>query len=328
MKTPKYVIIASIGLFLYFIIAVLLDPRFNPWLKIKSQNITPPISAIRSKKVIISTDNAATAKIGGILAAEPDDSLALAILLASHKIGEIEVVGITSTFGNVDGEATYKIIKKQVELSGLNIPVVKGASIAGQADSEAVEFIAKTLKENEDKIILLSLGPVTDFAAVFRKYPELKEKVEYFLLVRSGPYLNKERWFLFSYNASADMSAALFMYQIGANQYSMENEIFTVSLDNRVVKEFQNIQHPMVKFITRDLKQWNLQNKFFPIKGYLSRKGNMCPWDVVWSMYVIKPQLFDVIPLKDSRLLKIKNKDEFLSEIKTKMYWWGQETRL
>lgn len=277
-----------------------------------------------SQKILVSTDNAATARVLKFFVKEPDDSLALAILLRAHKDKGVKIIGVTSSFGNTDGEASYEITQKQVKLSGLSIPVVKGATHKGQKDSPAVEFITNQLKGSKEKITLVALGPATDFAAVFKKYPELKENVEHFFLVRSGPYLIKKYWYLFSFNAFVDLGAAKFMYKFGGNQFSMGDGIFKIGLDTKFIKSLQQINHPMIKFISKDLLKWNLQNKFFPNKGYISRKGNMCPWDLVWSMYLVEPNLYDVTKGNSHCQLRVKDRKVFLEKVMELLQRWGK----
>lgn len=274
------------------------------------------------KKLLISTDNAAGARKLKFFANEPDDSLALAVLLGAHKNKEIEVIGITSSFGNTDGETSYRITKKQVELSRLNIPVIKGASYPNQSYSHAVEFGSHKLGENKGRVVLVGLGPATDFAALFKKFPHLKEKVGYFFLVRSGPYFLKRYWYLCSFNAIKDIKAANFMYRLGANRFQMGKEIFRIGLDNTFVKKLQEINHPMMKFITKDLILWNRQNKIFPNRGYFLRKGNMCPWDLIWAMYLIEPYLFEVERRESLTILHPKEPTLFLEKVWKKLKKW------
>lgn len=325
-KLNQWILVMVIFLITFFITATLLDPRFNPWFKIREPVLTP-ITKVEKRKIIISTDNAATKRLFDVFAIEPDDALALAVLLDAHKRSEIEILGIVSTFGNTDGISTYQITKKQIELSGLNIPVVKGAEYPEQLNSETVEFIASLIKNN-DKITFLALGPVTDYAAVFTRYPELKNKVAEFMLIRSGPYLNKERWFLFSFNAQSDVRSAICMYELGANQYSMGEEIFSVGLNDATIKKIQQVNHPMIQFISTDLKRWNLQNKAFPIKGYFSRGGDMLPWDLVWAMYLVEPELYDLVVINDHTELHIKNKTELIDEVFKRISGWEELQKL
>jgi len=285
-----------------------------------------PSSAANSAymdKYIISSDNSVTARVLKFFTNEPDDSIALAVLLQAHREKEIEILGITSTFGNTDGNTSYGISKKQVQLSGLNIPVIKGAIKKRQTDSQAVSFIIESLEKAKERITLVALGPVTDYAAVFKAKPSLLAKVKEFFFVRSGPYINQNKWYLCSFNAFPDIGAAEYMHSLGGNKYKMGKEIFNVGINNDVVKELQSIGNPMMKFITKDLLKWNFQNKFILNKGYFSRKGDMCPWDLVWSMYLVEPSLYRVEIVDNIKILHVIDREMFLSRVLGKLRRWG-----
>lgn len=273
-------------------------------------------------KLFISTDNSVNHKVLGLWTNEPDDSLALAVLLAAHRDKKMEIVGISSTFGNANGNSCYHITQNQIALSRLRIPVLQGASFAGQYDSPAVNFLSDYLGKTTEKVALVGLGPVTDYAAVFHRHPQLLNKVNFFYLVRSGPYLNQKFWYLCSVNALKDVDSAKFMYQLGANKFQMGKEIFSICLDNQFIRHLQNLGHPMMKFITQDLNQWNLQNKIIPNKGFFARRGNMCPWDLVWSMYLVEPQSFTIEKKPDLIILHPKTKDTFLEMVRNHLAKW------
>jgi len=266
------------------------------------------------KQVIVSTDVAASARILRFLVAEPDDSLALAVLLGAHKKRIINLLGITSTFGNTDGGTVYQICQKQVQLSGLSVPVVKGATRPGQKDSPAVEFIIQKLEDCQGKVILVGLGPVTDFAAVFRLRPDLREKVEGFLLVQSG---------FLSTNVVRDIGSFAYMQRLGGYHYSLGREKYQIYLNDEQIRQLQAVSHPMMRFITRDLLGWNHQQRCLPIRGYLERKGNMCPWDLAWSMFVVCPGLFTVEQKNGRKELHIKNTKVFHDEMMAGLMKWG-----
>lgn len=267
-----------------------------------------------TRKILVSTDNSTTLKSFGLFPIEQDDGLALALLLKAHRDGRLQILGITSTFGNADGERTYEVTKQQVELSQVQVPVVKGALRAGQEDSPATEFIAQTLREAEGKVTLIALGPVTDYAAVFRKNPDLVEKVDLFFFIRSGPYYLPPYWYLFSFNALKDIAAARFLNKLPAPKAMIGKEITQVFLTNEDILKIKQNLHPMIQFVTRELVGWNLVNNFLPHPGYLQRRGNMCPWDLVWSLYLVQPDLFETYHQEGLLFfIRIKN----LSELKT-----------
>ena len=112
------------------------------------------------------------------------------------------------------------------------------------------------------------------------------------------------------------------MYKYGANQFSMGEEIFSISITDSIVNRLRQINNPMVQYISSDLKKWNVQNKFLPIRGYFSRRGNMCPWDLVWSMYLIEPKLFSLEKETDSFSLHIKDRQKFIESTEKYLSEW------
>lgn len=286
--------------------------------KLSGADLTSEFSSnTEPRKLLISTDNSVTSRIFfDKIPVEQDDALALAILLKAHIEGKVRILGVTSTFGNIDGERTYDVTKKQLELSGVDIALVKGALSAGQLDSEAVEFITETLRESEGKVTLVALGPVTDYAAVFKKHPELIEKVDLFFFIRSGPYYFPKYWYLCSFNALKDIRSAKYLFNLPIPKVAIGKEVVRVGLTNSDVIQIKKNSHPMVQFMTRDLISWNKVNKFLPNPGYFTRNGNMIPWDLVWSMYLVEPQLFETYKHDWGAFIRIKDVNQLKTSAK------------
>jgi hypothetical protein len=276
------------------------------------------------RRIIISTDNATSARQLKILASEPDDGLALAVLLGAHKKGGVEILAVLSTFGNRSGLVTYNNCLKQVYLSGLDIPVIKGADYRGQKDSPGVSFLRETLEKSKDKITLLALGPVTDFASVLENSPGLVNKIDDLLFVNSLELPFDKCRYLLSFNSLCDKGSVDFINSLGLLKYHMGGEIKTTYIDNDLILRLKNCNHPMLKFVTENLYRWNLQNKFYPIPGYFARHGNMCPWDLVWSMYLLEPHLFNKTKNKDgSFTLHIKNIEKLKIYFTNRLLSWN-----
>jgi inosine-uridine nucleoside N-ribohydrolase len=140
------------------------------------------------KKVIFDTDG------GG------DDLWALLLLLDAHNCGEIELLGITTCYGNTSlNNASNNVLNFLYHCGNSNIPVFKGASktlngLRGLADDafgsdglsqgslpksnrdfspySAHNFLTDTLDTN-DTISIIATGPATNIARVFKENPEL-----------------------------------------------------------------------------------------------------------------------------------------------------------
>ncbi len=141
-----------------------------------------------------------------------DDAIAMCLALGNEKF---EVLGFTTTFGNRKIDVTTENTLKILELIGRpEVPVARGAErpmvktympreysvvhgYDGLGDMEnplpaptikpidmsAVEFMAKTLKESDEPITLVPVGPMTNVATLILAHPELKDKIKEVVLM-------------------------------------------------------------------------------------------------------------------------------------------------
>ena len=143
------------------------------------------------KKIIIDTD--------------PGVDDALAIIFAFHS-PELEVLGLTTIFGNVETELATLNALRLVEMSGKNIPVAEGAvkpvymkklpppdfvhgkdgfgnvnlppPIGQPVEESAAEFIVDTVKAHPGEVTLVVLGPMTNIALALALEPDLPDYVK------------------------------------------------------------------------------------------------------------------------------------------------------
>lgn len=133
-----------------------------------------------------------------------DDSLALMLAAASP---ELEIAGITTVSGNVPVHmGTENAAKVLAYMNRMDIPIYKGEALPlkreyidamdthgrdGMGESfypgvsypvqekNAVEFLEKLLEK--EKLSIIALGPMTNFARLFMKRPDLIQQVEEFV---------------------------------------------------------------------------------------------------------------------------------------------------
>ncbi len=135
-----------------------------------------------------------------IIDADPGIDDSVAILFALHSPA-LEVLGITTVFGNADIEQATRNALTLVELAGRRLPVARGASkpwigdpspppdfvhgadglgnvetplpATGPIDMSAAQFIVETVRAHPGEVTLLAIGRLTNLAAALAIEPRL-----------------------------------------------------------------------------------------------------------------------------------------------------------
>lgn len=181
-------------------------------------------------------------KIPIIIDCDPghDDAMAILWALAAP---ELEVRAVTTVAGNQTIEkVTNNAIKVLTKAGRSDIPVGMGAKqplirklvvggevVHGSSGLEgpvlpecgfapskltALELLAKTIEESEEKITLVPIGPLTNIAALFITRPDLKEKIKRLSIMGGGAYMGN--WTpAAEYNIWADPEAAKVVFNSG-----------------------------------------------------------------------------------------------------------------
>lgn len=111
---------------------------------------------------------------------DPDDCFALALLLEAP---EVEVVGVSSVFGNaplaVTDRTARRLVAEVAAAGGRAVPVHRGAATGvaagGAAPTPAREALVSALERAP--LTLVALGPLTNLAAALEARPELRGNV-------------------------------------------------------------------------------------------------------------------------------------------------------
>jgi inosine-uridine nucleoside N-ribohydrolase len=153
-------------------------------------------------RIWVDTDIALGAPSGDV-----DDGFALAALAVAHRQGNVELVGVSTVFGNATAAISEVCARELVGSAGADVPVVRGAERAGQS-TPAAERIVEASKNN---IEIVALGPLTNLAAACLRDPGLAGRAS---LRAVGGNLSS-RGFLpplwpFEFNLARDRKAARF----------------------------------------------------------------------------------------------------------------------
>jgi inosine-uridine nucleoside N-ribohydrolase len=133
-----------------------------------------------TQKIIFDCDNTL-----GIPFKEVDDGLTLLYLLG---VPELDLMGITTTFGNGGIDQVYSQTSKLGNQIGLNVPVLKGEGQPGQSpDTPAARFLIEAANQYPGEIILLATGPLGNLHAASQLDPDFFRQIKAIHLM--GGYL-------------------------------------------------------------------------------------------------------------------------------------------
>ncbi len=101
-----------------------------------------------------------------------DDGFALAALAAAHRRGAIELLGVSTVFGNTTAARSQECARELLARAGVEVPVLRGAE-RREAATPASEAIAAVSGNN---IKIVSLGPLTNLAGACRRDAGLPDR--------------------------------------------------------------------------------------------------------------------------------------------------------
>lgn len=257
-----------------------------------------------AKKIIFDTDP-------GV-----DDTMALTFALRSP---EIEVVGVTSVFGNAAGEVTAQNALRLVELEGHDhIPVARGADRAlvlpamelgtmvhgedGMGNTHlpsphgkllemhAAQFIVETVLACPGEITLVPVGPLTNIALALRLEPKIVDLVAEIVLMGGAAHVPGNITPLAEANIYHDPHAAQMVFS-AEWQVTMVGLDVThqVVMDNEYFDHLLAVHNPAVDLIRQILPCYR---SYFD-QSY-GAHGSIFTHDPSAVMYVIQPELFTV----------------------------------
>ena len=224
----------------------------------------------------------------GLPRREIDDGLTLLYLLGRP---DIELAGVTTTFGNGPIDAVYpQTVRMLRDLGRDDIPVFQGAGVRGQSPTEAARFLAETAAAHPGEMTLLATGPLGNLHAAAQLDPAFFRNLKQIACM--GGYLRPLRigWRnLPELNLSADPEAA----------HSVLNAPCPVTLMNAHICL-------QAGFGWRDLRRarfWTTALRRV-VRNWLVTFGLYCGvsvfylWDLLPAIYISEPNLFDENPVE------------------------------
>ncbi len=188
-----------------------------------------------------------------IIDCDPGHDDAIALLLAI-KADNLEILGVTTVAGNSELHNTTRNARKILDYagypdidvySGCDRPMQRelfrltGAIIHGEDGlggpmlpppvtpvkaEHAVDYLIRTLRDTEDRIILIVTGPMTNIAAAMEKAPDIKDNIDKIIVMGGAIFEPGNITSAAEFNIYVDPEAAKIVFGSGC-------ELFLVSLD-------------------------------------------------------------------------------------------------
>lgn len=244
--------------------------------------------------VIVDTDGA------------PDDLRALSMLLGNR---EVEVLAVTTSDGALDPEASA--LRVRALLDGFHhegIPVGAGRSAGAAAPAwrgqsagvdwgdtlaaerhfpAAKELIARTLRGEEEKVVIVALGALTNVQDLLNETPELRERIERIVWYSTsaepptGP------------NFEADSVAAHRVLASGIRtDVVSENPAHPLPVTPALLDSIAAIRAPYARKIVET-------HRSAPLAEAID-SAHLGLWDDLVVVYLLKPELFGKVPVNET----------------------------
>ncbi len=249
-----------------------------------------------------------------ILDCDPGHDDAIAILLAGNN-PKIELLGITVESGNQTLEKTGRNALNLCQYLNLHVPVCLGSSnpiikevevceaIHGESGLDgfefpsltkkidkrnAVEFIIQTILESEEKITMVTTGPMTNLALAIRVEPKILENIKEVILM-GGSYTNGNVSPAAEFNIFFDPEAAYIVFSSGCKITMIGLDVTRkVLVLPEIVSRMEKIKSKGSDLFTKLMKVFNEnQGKVFGFKG-----GPL--HDPVTIAYLLNPSLLKI----------------------------------
>lgn len=219
-----------------------------------------------------------------------DDDLALLLLLASP---EVEVVGVTTTFGNTFSSWAYRDAKSLVAFAGRkDVPVRRGASHFARDSREtpASRFLADAAQRRPGELTLLTLGPLTNVAAAARLDPEFPSNLKEIVVMGGRTTAGACEFNFRADPASADTVVA---FETPKTEIAFDLA-FSVAITPDDVEKMAPPGSILAPFARKLRRFARFQDRYRARRGRAPGEatGGFHPWDVVAAAYLVDPSLY------------------------------------
>ena len=239
------------------------------------------------KRVIFDCDSTV-----GLPGKPMDDALALLYLLGRPE--DAEILGITCTFANGTAAEVYQSTTQLLQEIGRDrIPLLRGAESGEDPRTEAAQFIVDTVNTNPGEVTLVAIGSLTNLYGAYLLDDTVLGKVKEIVLMGgyTGPVIY-HGISLDELNFSVNPEAAACVLTHGKN-ISILTGNNTLEPSYLPKEEFLQKMHS-----GSDAARYIGSKCGYRFDDQGNRYGNPISycWDVVATVYLLHPELFEDVP--------------------------------
>ncbi len=223
----------------------------------------------------------------GLPGKDVDDGLALMALLGRP---EVELLGVTSTFGNSTIEEVHPTLLRVLqELGHQEIPAFPGADSPEGRDSAAAAFLAQAAAANPGQVALLATGSTTNLAGAADRDPQFFHNLARMVFMGGVTRpLRIDGREMAELNFSADAEAAHRALSSGCRATVVTGNLcLQAPLAREHLDEFfRQCSPPLALYLEHTLRAW---------LGWMEQKlgvSRLYPWDAVAALCLVEPDLF------------------------------------
>lgn len=218
----------------------------------------------------------------GLTGMEVDDGLTLLYLLGCP---DIEVVGVTTTFGNGTLAQVHSATRALVQAAGRpSLPLHQGAATRNAGTTPAARFLVEQVRARPGELTLLATGPLGNLSAAAALASDFLAKVRHIIVM--GGYLHPLRIgsrMVAELNFSCDPVAA--------------HTVLHAPCPVTVINAHVCLEAPFSREDVARLAHWGAPVQDL-IQAWLDVFGSWCAadvfylWDLLPAVYLSHPELF------------------------------------
>jgi len=237
------------------------------------------------QKIILDTDPAM-----GYPFHDVDDGLAMGIALNSP---ELEIMGITTTYGNHTQEKTYAKALEIMAEAKSPVPVFRGADGPEEfSETAASKFIRETVLANPGEITIIAIGPLTNLASAIKSDPKVAKSIK--SVVSMGGALQAKllgtQPGAFDMNWGSDQKSTQIVLESAPEFVMISTDLcMEVVFTKEKYKQLKSSAPFLADYFAKNIKPWL---DFNQLVFHTDQGSGFFPWDTLAVEYVLDPSIF------------------------------------